>query len=298
MPDLKIAYNALPLDRAGKYRADPAWLTEVRGRAGSAVTPLWQGGVLVREGRPLELPASTELGVDPVFLALDGERGRFTADLSALTEDQACVRAGAEGVLDVRALFPLLPAGESTLLAFARGILHWHRTQRFCGSCGSTTEVRHGGHLRVCTAQACGQWLFPRIEPAVIMLVESPDEPRRCLLGRHRGAAEGAFSTLAGFVEIGESLEDAVRREVAEESGVVVDEVRYVASQAWPFPSGLMVGFHARAAAEAIAVDADELVEARWFTPAEIRARVAADPLAFKPDSIGRHLVEAWLAEN
>ncbi|GAA2779796.1 hypothetical protein GCM10010452_04480 [Crossiella cryophila] len=130
------------------------------------------------------------------------------------------------------------------------------------------------------------------------MLVTAPDAPRRCLLGRHRGAAEGAFSTLAGFVEIGESLEDAVRREVAEEAGVVVGPVRYLASQAWPFPAGLMVGFQATAVDEAILVDENELIEARWFSAAEIRARVAADPAAFRVDSIGHHLIADWLAAD
>ncbi|MGW0518743.1 NAD(+) diphosphatase [Crossiella sp. NPDC003009] len=298
MPELAIAYNGLPLDRAGGHRGDPAWLAEVRARPGSTVLPLWRDRCLTTGGVPVALPAATEeswAGAEPVFLALDGQDGRFAVDLSDVDEAEALRRCGAESTVDIRALFPSVPAAESTLLAYAKGLLHWHRNQRFCGTCGHATEVRDGGHLRVCGASGCARLLFPRIEPAVIVLVTSPGEPRRCLLGRHRGAAEGAFSTLAGFVEIGESLEDAVRREVAEEAGVLVGPVSYLASQAWPFPAGLMVGFHATALDEAIAVDEAELVEARWFTAQEIRARVAADPQAFKLDSIGHHLVASWL---
>ncbi|MGO1053326.1 NAD(+) diphosphatase [Crossiella sp. CA198] len=346
MSDLAIAYNGLSLDRAGKHRADPEWLAEVRERAGSTVLALWRDRCLVRDGVPVVLPPAVGhwggawqldgaghwgeagrlgavgdrvVGDDPVgragaagngaragspggrelvFLALDGDCGRFAVDLSDVDEAEALRLSGAESAVDVRALFPVLSATESSLLAYAKGILHWHRGQRFCGACGHGTEVREGGHLRVCGAVGCGRLLFPRIEPAVIVLVTAPDAPRRCLLGRHRGAAEGAFSTLAGFVEIGESLEDAVRREVAEEAGVAVGPVRYLASQAWPFPAGLMVGFQATAVDAAIAVDEQELIEARWFTAAEIRARVAADPAAFRVDSIGHHLIADWLAAD
>src|SRR5215472_12292 len=136
---------------------------------------------------------------------------------------------------------------------------------------------------------------FPRIEPAVIMLVESEGTPRRCLLARHKGSAPGSYSTLAGFVEIGESLEDAVRREVAEETGVKVGPVTYVASQPWPFPSGLMVGFKARAVDDSIRVDGEEILEARWFTPAELADRAASGYPLGRPDSIDSHLLRSWL---
>jgi NAD+ diphosphatase len=133
---------------------------------------------------------------------------------------------------------------------------------------------------------------------AVIVLIEAPGTPRRCLLARHQGAPEGAYSTLAGFLEIGESLEDAVRREVAEEAGVRLDTVTYQASQAWPFPAGLMVGFRAVAASDAVKVDADELEEARWFTRAELLAHAAAGHRLGREDSIDRHLLRGWLDET
>jgi NAD+ diphosphatase len=128
------------------------------------------------------------------------------------------------------------------------------------------------------------------------MLVEAPGPPRRCLLARHRGSAPDGYSTLAGFVEIGESLEDAVRREVAEETGVPIGPVSYVASQAWPFPAGLMVGFRATAEDDAVSVDGQEILAARWFTPAELAQRTASGHPLGRPDSIGRHLLQSWLA--
>jgi NAD+ diphosphatase len=235
---------------------------------------------------------------DPVLLGLDADGAVFAADLSALEQSHAVQLAGAEVVSDVRQLVTNLSAAEAGTLAYARGILHWHRNQRFCGACGGPTAPSDGGHLRICGE--CGKLLFPRIEPAVIVLVELPAQPRRCLLGRHRGAGAESYSMLAGFVEIGENLEDAVRREVAEEAGVTVGAVTYQGSQAWPFPSGLMVGFRATAVSDAIAVDGVELLDARWFTTADIRARQAVSGTEglFRVDSIGKILVESWLSDH
>jgi NAD+ diphosphatase len=229
---------------------------------------------------------------EPVFLGLDGGTGVFAADLSPLEEARAVEAAGAERAVDVRALAGAVSPAEASILAYARGLLHWIRQQRFCGACGSRTRSRNGGHLRVCDNDSCGRLHFPRIEPAVIMLVESPGTPQRCLLARHKGSAPGGYSTLAGFVEVGESLEDAVRREVAEETGVPIDAVTYVASQARPFPSGLMVGFRASAAADSISVDGEEILEARWFTRAEL---AASGVRLGREDSIDRHLLRSWL---
>ena len=200
--------------------------------------------------------------------------------------------------MDIRALVSAVPPAAAGMFAYARGIAHWHRNQRFCGACGGRTDTRSAGHHRICLS--CGNLLFPRIEPAVIVLVELPGEPPRCLLGRHAGAAPGRFSTLAGFVEIGESLEDAVRREVAEEAGVAVGRVTYQASQAWPFPAGLMAGFTAGALASTIRADHSEVLEARWFTAPELRARIADPSLGgpYRVDSIGKILIEDWLASH
>jgi NAD+ diphosphatase len=231
----------------------------------------------------------------PVFLGLDGTTAFFAVDLSSLEEAHAMHAAGAEQMQDVRALVGTVSPAEAATLAYARGLLYWNRHQRFCGTCGSRTQVRDGGHLRACERDECARLHFPRIEPAVIMLVESAGTPRRCLLARHSGSAPGRYSTLAGFVEIGESLEDAVRREVAEETGVPIGAVTYTASQAWPFPSGLMVGFRAIATADAITADGKEILEARWFTQDELAERAASGRLPGREDSIDRRLLCSWL---
>jgi NAD+ diphosphatase len=296
-----LYYAGLDLDRAGLRRSDPAWLQAQRESPDLRLIPLWSDECLIRAGVPVVLEAGQAdalMSHEPVFLGLSADRPVFAADLSGLDRATALTVAGAEDAADVRALIAAVSQTEAGLLAYARGLLHWQRRQRFCGSCGGRCETRDGGHVRACTD--CGTVHFPKIEPAIIVLVELPGEPRRCLLGRHQGSGPGRYSTLAGFVEIGESLEDAVRREVAEEAGVAVGPVRYQGSQAWPFPAGIMIGFRAVAESAAISVDQAELVDARWFTPAEVRARIA-DPEAVPPyrrDSIGRALIEAWLAES
>lgn len=175
------------------------------------------------------------------------------------------------------------------------------RCQQFCGVCGQKTISKNGGHFRACVNQDCGTLFFPQIAPAVIMLVELPGNPVRCLLARHQGSAEGRYSTLAGFVDIGESLENAVKREVMEEAGLVVTQVTYQASQAWPFPAGLMVGFRAQAASSAFVLDKEELVEARWFTVADLQQRLqkqSSGLVPFSPDSIEKFLVENWVNDH
>jgi NAD+ diphosphatase len=299
-----LPYSGGPLDRASSHRADPSWIAALLDDPSrTRLIPLWRDQCLVSGDPPVPVRSTDPDGqatlrdvATPVFLGLDGATGIFAVDLSALPEEQAVRAAGAERVLDVRRLFASIPPAEAAILGYARGLLYWHRGQRFCGRCGSPTQPQQGGHIRVCPRDGCGHPHFPRIEPAVIMLVEAPGPPRRCLLARHRGSAPGGYSTLAGFVEIGESLEDAVRREVAEETGVPIGPVSYVASQAWPFPAGLMVGFRASAEADAVSVDGQEILEARWFTQAELAERAASGHPLGRPDSIDRHLLRSWLA--
>ena len=231
----------------------------------------------------------------PLFLGLDGDAGLFAVDLSALDEARAVEITGAERAGDLRAFAGTLGSAEAAILAYARGLAFWNRNQQFCGTCGVATLSRHGGHLRVCGNEACARLHFPRIEPAVITLVESAGPPQRCLMARHNGSAPDSYALLAGFVEIGESLEDAVRREVAEEAGVSLATVDYVASQAWPFPAGLMAGFRATAASESVTADGKEIVEARWFTRAELSQRAASGHPLGRVDSIDRHLLRSWL---
>ena len=181
---------------------------------------------------------------------------------------------------------------DSALLAYAKGLAHWHARHRFCGVCGEGTEAKDAGHVRVCTGPDCATQHFPRTDPAVIMLVTDGD---RCLLGHNKRFPERIYSTLAGFVEPGESLEEAVAREVLEETGVRVGRVQYHSSQPWPFPASIMLGFHAEAESEAITVQAAELVDARWFSRAEIANFEQLGLRLPRPDSIARRLVEHWL---
>lgn len=298
MPELP--YAASGLDRGGPRRGDERWIAGLLGEPDTEIIPMWrdsclaQGTEPVRRAAPLAADLIAAAGT-PVFLGVRAEGALFAADLSELDEPAAVLLAGADATADIRALFGGLSGPDAAALGYAKGMLRWHREQRFCGACGGPTRAGHGGHQRSC--ERCGRLLFPRIEPAVITLVTAPPEPGRadrCLLARHRGAKPGSFATLAGFVEIGESFEDAVRREVAEEAGVPVGEVRYAGSQPWPFPSGIMVGFRARALSDAIEVDGDELVAARWFTRAEARAANVGQ----RHDSIEHFLIEGWLSEG
>jgi NAD+ diphosphatase len=224
-----------------------------------------------------------------VFLGVAEEVAHFALELTQPPrdgDDESLTRFE-----ELRAHGAALPAAEAGMLALARGILHWHAAHRFCGRCGAPTESREAGHLRVCTG--CQAQHFPRTDPAVIMLVTHQE---RALLGRQASWDPGRYSSLAGFVEPGESLEDAVAREVLEETGVRVDEVHYHSSQPWPFPASLMVGFTATAASDRIRVDADELEDARWFTRDEVRQRVAAGTMLLSsPLSISYRLVKDWL---
>jgi NAD+ diphosphatase len=302
-----LAYSGGGIDRAGNQRSDPGWVAATMTADGTRLIPMWRDQCIVSGEPPLPviLPVAGAAAVltasaEPVFLGLDDGGGIFAADLSQAGESRAVEAAGGERILDVRSLVGALRPAEAALLGYARGILHWNRHQQYCGRCGSPTRSGHAGHLRACRDAACGRLHFPRVEPAVIMLVESQGTPRRCLLARHKGSAAGSYSTLAGFVDVSESLEDAVRREVAEETGVLVGTVTYMASQGWPFPSGLMIGFRATAASETVSVDGEEVLEARWFTHAELTEYAAARGRLGRlgrEDSIDRYLLLSWLGE-
>ena len=296
-----LAYSGSAIDRAANQRSDPGWVDATMAADGARLIPMWRDQCIVSGEPPVPviLPlakaaAMLTAAAETVFLGLDDDGGIFAADLSPAGESQAVEAAGGERVMDVRSLAGALPPREAALLGYARGILHWNRHQRYCGLCGSPTRSGHAGHLRECRNAVCARLHFPRVEPAVIMLVESQG---RCLLARHKGSAAGSYSTLAGFVDVSESLEDAVRREVAEETGVLVGTVRYMASQGWPFPSGLMIGFRAAAVSEAVSVDGEEVLEARWFTRAELAEHAAAGGRLGRVDSIDRYLLRSWLEE-
>ena len=193
--------------------------------------------------------------------------------------------------VSLRTLGPTIAPEEASLAVHAVGIARWHQTHRHCARCGVLTEPADAGHTRHCPS--CGAHHFPRTDPAVIMLVTDGDD--RALLGRQPIWPEGRFSTLAGFVEPGETLDDAVRREVMEEVGVEVGDVTYAGSQPWPFPSSLMLGFFGEALSTDITVDQNEIAEARWFTREEVTEMTASSELLLPPSvSISRWLLQTW----
>jgi NAD+ diphosphatase len=297
-----LAYCDTALDRSGDRRTSPEWVASLVTEGNPGVLVLWRDRCLLDgQSHPVMLQGATAREVltgsdQAVLLGLASGEGVFAVDLTALDEADALRRASARSSAEVRDLVGVLSAPDAARLACARGLLYWHRNTRFCGTCGNPTVPAAAGHSRVCTDEGCGRLLFPRIEPAVIVLVESPGPPARCLLARHRRSVLGGFSTLAGFVEIGESLEGAVRREIAEEAGARVGSVRYQGSQAWPFPSGIMLAFRATAVDDAIQPDGDELSEARWFTREELAALAASDARGLgRSDSIERFLLRSWL---
>jgi NAD+ diphosphatase len=194
---------------------------------------------------------------------------------------------------ELRPLSPLLPAEQAGLLAYARALTIWRKRQRFCGVCGFPALPERAGHVIRCTNQAESHEFFPRIDPAIIVLITDGE---RALLGRQAGWPPGRYSTIAGFVEPGESLEDAVLREVFEETGVVVTHPRYDSSQPWPFPSSLMIGFQAQAEPGSAIRIGEELEDARWFTRAEIRSDGL--PLVPPSHSISYRLISTWLESD
>jgi len=280
------------VDRSWHRREDPDWLRLASRDPDACFVPVW-GDQCLASGEPLRavlLPAAEvaeHLDVqDIIFLGMYRDKPAFAFRIEP--ENHAPF-AGLGQFHDLRYLGGVLPADEANLVAHARALVLWHHKQQFCGTCGAASRPESGGNSRLCVNESCGQTLFPRVDPAIIVLVSNGKE---CLLGRQAGWPEGRYSTIAGFVEPGESLEDAVRREVFEETNIEVHNVEYHSSQPWPFPSSLMLGFAAQASSAEIALNDAELEDAQWFTRKQLKSGFPKLPYRV---SIARRLVDAWL---
>jgi NAD+ diphosphatase len=281
------------LERAAHRRKDEAHVRAALANPETLFVPVWQtrSSILRQDDVVAAYFVSGAQAFDHLdssdFVLLGEFRGQavFAVGLSG---ERPQLTDPAIDFQDLRMLAGALPPEEAGLLAYARAMIHWRETHRFCGRCGSPTQASDSGHVLRCSNEACRSQQFPRIDPAVIVLVTDGE---RALLGRQAEWPPGRYSTIAGFVEPGESLEDAVAREVREETGVEVDTVDYHSSQPWPFPSSLMLGFTAHASSTDIQRLDDELEDVRWWTRAEIAGGAVALPITH---SISFRLVEDW----
>ncbi len=283
------------VDRSGEKRKDADWLDGAFKDEETRFIPVWGDHCLVG-GDPLELILLKRHQIEhfldehnQIFLGLF--RGNAAVAVAIDAEGSPPYTELGE-FQDLRYLGSVLPADEANLAAHARGLVLWHGSQLFCGACGSSARPETGGNSRRCLNPDCGREIFPRVDPAIIVLVTHNDE---CLLGRQESWPEGRYSTIAGYVETGESLEDAVRREVFEETNIRVAGVRYHSSQPWPFPSSLMLGFVADAnpdVEQEIRLNDGELEDAQFFSRKELQSGFPKLPSRI---SIARRLVDSWL---
>ena len=281
------------LDRAAHLRQDSERFAAALADERSRAVPVWNSRSLVAAGdapqaRYLDLsdvPPERRNSADLILLGRVGDTSYFAYELESIEPPALLPGTRFE---DLRLVAAVLPIDEAGLLGYARAMTSWRRRHRFCGTCGMQTVAAKSGHVLVCTNPACRHEQFPRIDPAIIVLISDGE---RALLGRQASWPVGRYSTIAGFVEPGESLEDAVTREVLEETGVEVDRIEYHSSQPWPFPASLMLGFTAHAVTTEVHLRDQELEDARWFTRAALMSNGALLP---PRQSISYRLIEDW----
>ncbi|MEA2906756.1 MAG: diphosphatase [Alphaproteobacteria bacterium] len=308
-PDLgprpRLGYAGSRIDRAAERRADAAALAALEADANARAYVIGGDLVVLKTAAggndPLFTLKETRAfgrATETAFLGLIDGAPRFALAIAPAAAEPLKARA-AFTVIDLRsiAMRGLVDADHLPPLAEGKALLNWHARHRFCPHCGAATRVVEAGWRRDCPA--CKHQHFPRTDPVVIMLAVAGE---RCLLGRSGRFASNSWSCLAGFVEPGETIEDAVRREVREETGIVCGDVRYFKSQPWPFPASLMIGCHARALSHEIVVDRSELEAARWFEREEVALMLLEQHpdglLTPRPVAIAYHIIRAWVEDG
>ena len=315
----QVTFGGSGLDRAAELRSDIPALAEIMQATETRTILLWKGKPLVAGDAgsrvlvrlPLDHPILSEARGAPVLLGREDGAARFAHDMSEWVPDADVSEVGAfidtsvqshprlpegHGFAELRSIMTQLSPRDAELAATAKAIIGWHETHGFCARCGAASDVTQAGWQRVC--QVCGASHFPRTDPVVIMLITHGN---KVLLGRSPGWPEGMYSCLAGFVEPGETIEAAVRREVWEEAGVRVGEVRYLSSQPWPFPASLMFGCHGIALSEQINIDPQEIEDALWVGREEVMDALAGlreGLLPARKGAIAHFLLRNWLADT
>jgi NAD+ diphosphatase len=289
---LKTFFSGGQLIRSAEFRADAQFLQQAWDNSATRFVAIWQSRCMVAANQ-LVLLSREELGgesqlLDSIYLGQQDNRDIFVIGLA----DELHPDGPQEHSFNnFRALMGTFSEADAALLAYAKGMVEWRSRHLFCGVCGAPHTPTSGGFVMECSANNCDTRCFPRLDPAIIVLVIHAE---KCLLGRQVGWPDGRYSTLAGFVEPGESLEDAVAREVFEESNIRISTARYLGSQPWPFPNAIMLGFHADAESMDIKLNDGELADARWLSRDEL---INGDITVPPPQSIAFRLIERWFNE-
>jgi len=321
----QLTFSGMPLDRGSAQRKSAIWLEQQKHHDKTVFIPIWRGRFFLQQDQlfTFNIIASqdnTELfkrlrpdAEQLTFLGLAKNKEQaayFAIDFSDLSETAVIsllqpVNKNILTLPDFRMALALLAPEQAATLSYAKSIVHWHQHSQYCGCCGARTQCHDGGHMRQCTNDNCSKQSFPRTDTVVIMLVEYQPEtgPPVCLLANHHGSPDNLVSTLAGFVDPGETLEEAVMREVNEETSVPVTDVEYIASQPWPFPSSLMIGFFAQATSADITIDPAEISSANWYSAEQIRRfknwGEEGDEIQIpRNESIARYLIDCWLVKQ
>ena len=301
-----IPFAGNPLNRASERRLEANWIESRLHDPSTLIFPMWRLEPFLlgpeNSAPPIQLgllkPGLTDVlaadGAPCIFLGLDGDRAVFALDISAAENPaQKGPLAGLGFFRDARAAGQMVSIKEAAIIAQAKALIDWHQRHGFCPKCGAPTRVMDAGYRRLC--DKCNSEHFPRVDPVVIMLAIDGDA---CLVGRGKLFPQGMFSALAGFIEPGETIEEAVRRELMEEASVKVGEVSYWATQPWPFPSSLMIGCFAKATSREVKVDQSELAEVRWIERKVARQLIEGkrvDGIMVPPPiAIAHHLIKAF----